>query len=478
MSRDSDCGTLCPLNCSTRRTVLVGLIASLLGLCIAGNAVVPVVAQTDEPGAAANNVSLVEVYTTGTAEEYREVRDLEPTDDGGLMALVVTGASGSETTILQIDGSGALISEETVAGRYETITRVDDDSYAAAGARGGYAQLMRIHEDGWVQWTERYGSPNETDVAIDVVSAPDGDAYLMGSTESVDNTTSDLWVLRVDDEGEVRWDRVVEHESWTAFPEGERLSDGSLIATAQTQRSTDGAVDGNHDVFAVRLAPTGSVEWQTEVSGPRDSTSTVAAFDVVSAHEDGVVLVGASNDSDEATVDAWAAQLSPGGNVEWQQQYDSDGPSVSQAAVRSADGYVLAGGTAGQQGPLRGQLLVIDSDGDEQRKTTVTRNKTGRTRVQSVAWAGDGRLAVGGLLAIESEAGRQSEGWIALVDDGLDSVDPGLPAWITQHSDAERAGQESPVEDSSLDSVLFAATAISVGLLLVPYGLRRFRRRR
>ena len=478
MSRDITSGARRTLSRSPRRIALVGLIAGLLGLCIAASAAVPVVAQSDEPGTAGDSVALTDVYTTGTAEEYRDVRDLEPTDDGGLMALAVTGMSGSETTILRIDGSGNVVSEETVAGRYETITRVDNDSYAAAGTRGGYAQLTRIHEDGWIQWTERYGGPNETDVATDVVSAPDGDAYLLASTESVDNTTSDLWVLRVDDEGEVRWDRVLEHEDWTAFPEGERLGDGSLIATAQTQRSVDGDVDGAHDVFAARLAPTGAVEWQTEFSGPGDSTGTVAALDVVPAHDNGVVLVGANNDTDEPTVDTWAAQLSSDGDLGWQRQYDAAGPSVSQAAVRTADGYVLVGGTAGQQGPVQGHLLVIDSDGDEQRRATVTRNRTGVTRIQSAAWTREGRLAVGGFSAVEAEAGRQSEGWIAFVDDDLGGVDPGLPAWVTQHSEAERAGEGSTVEDSSLDSVLFAATAVSVGLLFVPYGLRRFRRRR
>lgn len=470
MSRDTNRGTFSKLNWS--------VLLCLLCLCIAVGCVAPVVAQSDTPGATGDSVTLSDVYTTEMAEGYREVRDLEPTDDGGLMALVVVGASGSETTILRIDGSGDVVSEETVPGRYETITRVDNDSYAAAGTRGGFAQMTRIHEDGWVQWTERYGGPNETDVATDVVSAPRGDAYLLASTESVDNTTSDLWVLRVDDEGEVRWDRVVEHETYTAFPRGERLSDGSLIATAQTQRSVDNDVDGQHDVFATRLAPDGTVEWRTELSGSSDSTSTVTTLDVVPAHDDGVVLVGARNDSDGSTVNAWATQLTPDGDVGWQRQYNSEDASVSQAAVRTADGYVLAGGTAGPRGQARGQLLVIDSNGDEQRRTTVTRNRTELTRIQGVAWASDGRLTVGGLSAGETETGRQSAGWIALVEDVPGDVEPGLPTWETQHSEAERAGEAPAIGDSSLDVVLFVATAVSVGLLLVPYGLRRFRRRR
>lgn len=478
MSRDSNRGPRGPLCWLPRQSVVVGLVVGVVGLCLAGSVAVPVLAQSDTPEAPGDSVALTEVYTTGTAEEYQEVRALEPTDDGGLMALVVTGADGTETTVLRVDGSGDLVGEETLPGRYESLTRVDNDSYAAAGTRGGYAQLTRIHEDGWIQWTERYGGPNETDVATDVVSAPDGDAYLLATTESVDNTTSDLWVLRVDDDGEVRWDRVVEHETWTAFPQGERLRDGSLLVTTQTRRSIDGDIDGQHDVLAGRVAPNGTVQWRTELTGPRESTRVVAAFDVVPAHDDGVVLVGATNDSGEDTVNAWAAQLGADGDVGWQQEYDSDGPSVSQTAVRTTDGYVLAGGIAEQQAPVQGQLLVTDSDGTERRRTTVSRAPTGLTRIQALAWSGDGRLAAGGLSATESQDTRLSEGWLALVDDDLGGVEPGRSAWMSQHSDAERAGEASAVPDSSLDSILFAATAVSAGLLLVPYGVRRLRRRR
>lgn len=188
-----------------RRRVMIAGLLLCVGLVAAG--VSPVTAQKT-----GDEVDVSTLYETETIDGNQQVRDIIRTENGGLIALVITDG-GQETLVVGLDGSGVVVSEETVPGRLESLTRVDTDAYAAAGARGGTAILTRINEDGWIEWTERYGG-DERDIGFDAVSAPHGDTYLLGSTDSFENdteyNTSNLWAVRVDDEGEIRWDRLIE----------------------------------------------------------------------------------------------------------------------------------------------------------------------------------------------------------------------------------------------------------------------------
>ena len=452
----------------------------LLCMCLL-SASLPTIAAQDTTG----EVDVSTLYETDSIDGNQQVRDIIRTGDGGLIALVVT-SDGRETLVVGLDGSGAVVSEETVSGRLESISRVDTDAYAAAGVRGDTAILTRINEDGWIEWTERYGG-TERDVGYDAVSAPHGDTYLLASTDSFENdteyNTSNLWAVRVDDEGEIRWDRLLEYEQPAAFPQGERLADGSLIATIQTGRSVDGDdTDGDSDVAAVRLAPDGDTEWRTEISGVDEPERSERVTDVAPAHDNGIVLAGGSNsgNDDEENFDAWATQLGADGDVGWQRQYDSEGRTFVGSVVRTANGYLLAGGQLGRergQEVSAGTLSRIDTDGSEQATSVVRPNRNARVTIRAAEWLGDGRLAVGGTTVVGGDGGEtQTEGWVDAATTLPAGTDPGPPVWDTQHSEAERAGEDWTVEESSANLVLLGATAVSVLLLFVPYGGRRLRR--
>ena len=460
-----------------RRRVMIAGLLLCVGLVAAG--VSPVAAQ--ETG---DEVDVSTLYETETIDGNQQVRDIIRTENGGLIALVITDG-GRETLVVGLDGSGAVVSEETVPGRLESLTRVDTDAYAAAGARGGTAILTRINEDGWIEWTERYGG-DERDIGFDAVSAPHGDTYLLASTDSFENDTeynsSNLWAVRVDDEGEIRWDRLIEYEQSAAFPQGERLADGSLVAAIQTGRSVDGDdSDGESGVAAVRLAPDGDTEWRTTIPDIDEPSRSERVTDVAPAHDNGVVLAGGTNsgNADEDNFDAWAAQLGADGDVVWQRQYDSEGRTFVGSVVRTADGYLLAGGQlVSERGQTvsAGTLSRIDTDGTEQDTSIVRPDRNARVIIRAAEWLGDGRLAIGGTNVIDGGGETRSEGWIDAATTSPTGADPGPSTWNTQHSAAEQAGEGWTVEESSADLVLLGATAVSVLLLFVPYGGRRLRR--
>jgi hypothetical protein len=442
-------------------------------------------------------------------EHNRGMPDLVRTPDGGLIAIRADINETYESTILRLDAEGKVVSKSTVSGVLQDVERVGDDSYAATGLRDDDALVVWMDGSGTVTWNTTYGG-EKRDMATDIASAPDGDAYVLASTDSFGVNTSDLWVVRVDATGAVVWDRLVEHETWTAFPEGVRLEDGSLIATIRTERSMDKEVDGRQNVSVARLAPDGSVSWRTVVAGPGQPNDKEEMFDVIPAHGDGVLIAGASNsgNGDGGNFDFWTARLDSDGAVLWQRQYEGATREFLSAAVRTDDGYVLAGFAERDEAPgVMGKLVAIDEDGSERSTTTFAQIPRFTNRFLGADWTADGRLAVSGTTVNDRDDGILSGAWIVDMSDAAPELDPGPSIWETQHpdasvgdgddgesvgddgdsggdsdaavsdADAAASAREPAAGASSADVVLFAATALSVVALFVPYGVRRLGRR-
>jgi hypothetical protein len=437
-------------------------------------------------------------------EHNRGMPDLVRTPDGGLIAIRADINETYESTILRLDAEGNVVNEHTVPGVLQDVERVGDDSYAATGLRDDDALVVWMDGSGTVAWNTTYGG-EKRDMATDIASAPDGDAYVLASTESFGVNTSDLWVIRVDATGAVVWDRLVEHETWTAFPEAVRLADGSLVATIRTERSMDKEVDGRQNVSVARLAPDGSVSWRTVVAGPGRPNDKEEMFDVIPAHGDGVLIAGASNSGNEVdrNFDFWTARLDSDGAVLWQRQYEGPTREFLSAAVRTDDGYVLAGFAERDEEPgVMGKLVAIDEDGSERFTTTFAQIPQFDNRFLGADWTADGRLALGGTTVNHREDGILSGAWIVDMSDAVPELEPGPSIWETQHpgasagGDGESAGNDDGDSDgdsdaamadgdaatgarepaaaaSSADVVLFAATALSAVALFVPYGVRR-----
>jgi hypothetical protein len=494
---------------SNRRTVALWVICILLGvLAVAVLGTATAVNGTAADGGAGvdgeaapqspdDEPNATYVYGEEVLDGFHTVSDVQATPDGGMIALEITAGEPPETTVVRFDDADNVVGQKTVTGNLQAVERVDEDAYVAIGGRGEDVLVVRIGTDGAVEWARTYGG-EELDAATGVASAPDGDAYVLASTNSFGAETSDLWVLRVTDDGEVEWERRIEHETWTAFPKGEQLDDGSLIAAIRTKRSMDKEVDGDQNISVVRLTPEGEVAWRTLVSGPGPPADKEEVFGVVRAHGDGVLMVGTSNSGhDRWEPDFWAARVSSGGDLIWQRQYDSETQDLASSVVRTGDGYVLAGASENEEESAAGMLVAIEADGTERFRKVGTYRDELDERFHGMGWARDGRLLVTGTTFNREQQRSQRE--ILALGGEFSQLEPNPSTWRAQRAssgdvadgDDEGAGENADaastpagtatlagdVEPGSADLLLYGAAAVSTGALFLPYGLRRFRRR-
>jgi hypothetical protein len=134
-----------------------------------------------------------------------------PAEDGGH---IVTGYTHglSDAYVAEVNGLGEVIWENTYGGpardRAYSVCRAHCSGYVVAGGTisSGSGEddvwIFKIDESGNLLWERVYGGSN-IEFAQSVVATPDGGYIVGGKTMSFGNGVQ-LWLLKVDDEGRLR----------------------------------------------------------------------------------------------------------------------------------------------------------------------------------------------------------------------------------------------------------------------------------
>ncbi|MBN8676666.1 MAG: hypothetical protein J0M29_00485 [Chitinophagales bacterium] len=212
---------------------------------------------------------------------------------------------------------------------------------------------IKVSNTGNLIWQKAYGGTNhERCYGSDLTS--DGGVILTGQTASNNINVSgnhgdfDGWVIKLDSNGLLKWQKCLGGSSWDEFWSIQQTSDGGYIAAGRTA-STNGDVTGLHgslDYWVVKLSSTGAIEWQKALGG----TLLDNAYVVKQAPDGGYVVAGESNSTDgdctglHGSTDLWVVKLSSEGELEWQKMLG--GSSLDWAfdiAITSDGGYAVLG---------------------------------------------------------------------------------------------------------------------------------------
>lgn len=145
-------------------------------------------------------------YGEDNANEF--LSSLELTSDGGY----IVGSTGSllqPSLVLKIDSEGNIEWEKALSIGLDmsSLRQTTDGGFAAAGTSftsAGAADffLLKLNPDGVLEWAKTYGgSSGEIESSMDHTA--DGGYILAGLTRSFGVRNSDVWVLKVDSNGNV-----------------------------------------------------------------------------------------------------------------------------------------------------------------------------------------------------------------------------------------------------------------------------------
>jgi hypothetical protein len=247
--------------------------------------------------------------------------------------------------------------EQTSDGGYIVVGEsTSNDSYVTGNHGGGDVWIIKLDPSGIMQWQKAAGG-TELDNASGVKQTLDGGYVVVGSTFSQNGdvtgfhvgTGSDVWVIRLDGNGNILWQKCL---GGSSVDQGIRISqtlDDGFVLCGYAQ-SDDGDVTGNHgagDCWVVKLDPNATITWQNCFGG----TNFDSGLDIVELADQSILLSAFANSSDgdltvnQGSSDLWVLNLDANGSLIWQKSMGGLDWEYGYQIVPSNSGYLAVGFT-------------------------------------------------------------------------------------------------------------------------------------
>ncbi|MEM1321418.1 MAG: T9SS type A sorting domain-containing protein [Bacteroidota bacterium] len=155
--------------------------------------------------------------------------------------------------------------------------------------RRGQAQLYRTDEWGNLLWTRRYGRPDRHEEIYDVINCADGGyAFLMSQNlDSATITAGDV-LVRVDEQGELLWQTVIQQDSSSV-----RIEGGHLVQLADFSFAMHTVKTSNLRTVS-KVSKDGEILWAVQPQ-IQSSTSKYSGTRLVSLDNGEFRLIGSIN---------------------------------------------------------------------------------------------------------------------------------------------------------------------------------------
>jgi hypothetical protein len=348
---------------------------------------------------------IVKISSTGDIQwekslggtQYDVAYSIKQTYDGGYIVagtsasnnFFVTGNHGAKDFwIVKLSEVGEVEWQRTFGGPGDDIPseveQTSDNGYVIVGltyAQGGHVTEHFGLYDGWIiklswegelQWQKSFGG-SQHDIFNGVRQTNDG-GYIVGGQSASDDGhlasmnlgSTDLWVLKLGQQGELMWQKML------GGSEGEL---GSKVLIAENQdyfiagstQSNDGDVSNHYgagDFWLVRLDQSGTIIWDKTFGGYASEILDGAR----NSNDGGVILCGFTRSStldvtqfNGGLMDAWIMKTNSDGSLDWQISVGGSDSDRAHAAVVSHDGGVIAAGfTESDDGDISNNLGVGD----------------------------------------------------------------------------------------------------------------------
>jgi hypothetical protein len=159
---------------------------------------------------------------------------------------------------------------------------------------------VKIDAEGSLLWEHSYGGSG-IDIAQDIAKTTDGGYVVAGSTISTDGDISmshggsDVWVIKIDNNGALLWEKTYGGSGFDAAEGIEPTVDGGYIISGNS-KSMDQDLSfnaGENDMWLLKIDALGSPVWQRSFGG----ADLDFGFDALETKEGHLILVGETKSS-------------------------------------------------------------------------------------------------------------------------------------------------------------------------------------
>jgi hypothetical protein len=284
----------------------------------------------------------------GPADERAEGLSIGPAGD--ILVFGTThsyGAGSGDLYLVKADANGVEIwsrtyggTEDEMAGSFE---RTRDGGFILVGTTRSFGSgkrdvyVVRTNSLGDRIWDKRHGSEDH-DVAYGVKETTDGGCVIVGATQGTDSGTWDVYLIRLDAQGEALW-----HRTWgdggyeVGYSVMEAADLGFFVSGYKDPFGSD-----KWDVYLIRTDEEGEILWSATYGGEGNDRA-----DALQQAADGsLVIAGSTDGSGSGGWDMYLVRTDAEGNELWGRTYGGGDTDGAECVIQTRDGGLLmAGGT-------------------------------------------------------------------------------------------------------------------------------------
>ena len=317
--------------------------------------------------------------TYGGSREDRS-HSIQQTLDGGFIVAGKTlsfGAGVDDFWVLKLDNYGNASWQKTYGGIWADWAlsiqqQTTDGGYILAGYTSsfgaGWADIwvLKLDSNGNISWQKTYGE-SDTDWTNCIRQTTDGGYIVAGHTKNFGVDDFDIWVLKLDSDGNISWQKTYGgiNDDW-AYSIQQTLDGGFIVAGV-----TNSFGAGYDDFWVFKLDSDGNISWQKTYGGINDDW----AYSIQQTLDGGYIIAGVTTLSSVGG-DIWVLKLDSNGNISWQKTYGGGSFDEANSIQQTSDGgYIVAGRTLSFGAGIDDcWVLKLDSIGDISWQKTYGKN--------------------------------------------------------------------------------------------------------
>jgi len=299
-----------------------------------------------------------------------EAYSIQQTSDGGYIVAGYTnsfGAGHNDAWVLKLDKYGNVEWQKAygaaVFDHANTIQQTTDGGYIVIGGTSSFGAggvdlwVLKLNSYGNIQWEKSFGGIN-WDYGYSVQQISNGGYIVAGVTSSFNQGNYDFWLLQLDSNGNVVWQKIYSRPYADFAYSIQQTSDGGYIVAGSTRTF----VDGGEDVWVLKLDSDGDIVWQKTYGGSGNDY----AYSIQQTSDGGYIVAGYTNSFGAGYDDIWVLKLNSEGDVEWQKTYGAAGFDYANSIQQTSDGgYIVIGETHSfGAGGSDVWVLKLDSNGN------------------------------------------------------------------------------------------------------------------
>ncbi|GMU96512.1 T9SS type A sorting domain-containing protein [Ignavibacterium album] len=293
---------------------------------------------------------------------------VKETSDGGFIITGYTRSygtmSGRNLLFLRTDSFGNLIWVNGYGGNNDeegnSVIQTTDGGFVSCGYTKSYGSggndvyLIKVDANGNQLWDRVFGGTSDEE-AYSMVLTNDGGFLIASATSSFGAGSRDIWLIKTDATGNQQWTKTIGGLSSDGARSINKTSDGGYIITGWTLSYGPGAI-GN--VWLVKTDSLGNMQWNKFFGG----TDVDRGLSVQQTNDGGYILTGYTASSGAGLDDMLLIKTDSAGNTQWQNTFGGSGRDYGNSVVQSSDGgYVVTGYTL-SYGAGGDDLWIVKTD--------------------------------------------------------------------------------------------------------------------